>query len=592
MDQQSKDQILVFLNQYAEVFNASLREILLKDKPLDDFSQHFISMFDPDKVGELFSMAMQFDPSELMHTHRQFMQKQAELWQQTTKVMLGESQAEVITESKGDNRFKDQDWQNNPVYHYLKQAYLLNSEMLQNMVSELQFSDPKAEEQMKFYVRQYINSVSPTNHILTNPEVCREIVETNGQNLIKGAQNFLKDLQQSPVDAFRITQTDPNAFTLGENLATTPGKVIFQNDLMQLLQYTPTTEQVFKVPLLITPPFINKYYILDLDKQKSLVRWLVAQGHSVFVVSWVNPESDKSNVDFTDYMEQGTIAALKVVKKISKSRKVNTVGWCVGGTLLSISNAYLAAKKDYSVNSMTLLTTLLDFSQPGELSHYLSDDMLPLIEKQVDQKGVLDGRVLALGFSMLRENNLFWSFFINNYLKGKDPAPFDILYWNSDPTNLPAAFFKQYIHETYRSDNLKKGNLTINGVTIDLSRIKVPSYFLATLADHIVLWQGAYSGTQLVSGSKRFVLAGSGHLAGVINPPEKGKYPHWTNDNLEGSAESWFENADKHEGSWWPDWQNWLAPISGAQIPAMELGQHKDFPVIEDAPGSYVKVRI
>ncbi|UAA37326.1 class I poly(R)-hydroxyalkanoic acid synthase [Paraneptunicella aestuarii] len=595
IDEQSAQQILGYLNQCTEIFNEGIKS-LFTENPLDAEQSNqntpFLSLFQPEKMSELLTKGAQIDPAKLVENHIHYMQKQAELWQEATKAMLGQHADTVIEEPQNDARFKDKDWQENPVFNYLKQAYLLNSEMLNNVINAMEFSDPKAEEQVKFYTRQYINSVAPTNHILTNPEICRDILESKGENLLKGIKNFVKDLEQSPLDAFKITQTDPSAFTLGENLATTPGKVVYQNKLIQLIHYQPTTETVHENPILITPPFINKYYILDLDQKKSLVRWLVSQGYSVFVISWVNPDAEYADVDFSQYMELGPIAATTVVKKITKARKINMVGWCVGGTLLAITVAYLKAKRNHCVNSMTLLTTLLDFSQPGEIQHFLSDDLLPSLEQKVEQKGYLDGRMLGMGFSLLRENNLFWSFFINNYLKGKDPAAFDILHWNSDATNLPAAFFKEYIGNTYKSNNLKDGKLIINDVTIDLSTIKAPSYLLSTIADHIVLWQGAYQGTKLLSGDVRFVLAGSGHLAGVINPPDKGKYPHWINNSLPETAEEWFENAEKHEGSWWPDWQAWLAEKSGKMVPAVTPGEHKDYPAIEDAPGSYVKVTL
>ena len=463
---------------------------------------------------------------------------------------------------------------------------------MQEMVDSLHFDDPKAEEQIKFYTRQYINSVSPTNNALTNPEVCRDILESKGENLIKGLQNFIKDLQQSPEAALRVSQTDVDAFTLGENLAYTPGDVIYQNDLIQLIQYKATTKKVNEVPLLFIPPFINKFYVLDMDEQKSLIKWSVSQGHTVFVISWVNPDTTLSHKGFNDYMHEGPIAALDVIEQVTKSSKVNVVGYCIGGTLLATTQSYLFAKGDNRINSLTFLTTLLDFEEPGEIGVYLSDQMLPFLKKDIHEKGVLDGRVLGLAFSMLRENSLFWSYFVNNYLKGKDPAPFDILYWNSDSSNLPAQTFDFYMTNTYQENNLiKDGAVEIDGVPIELSKITTPSYFLATIADHIVLWKSSYQGAKIFSGPTRFVLAGSGHLAGVINSVDHGKYPHWVNDELPDSAEHWFEGATQKEGSWWTDWNNWILPQSGNQVNARKQGSKK-FMSIEAAPGSYVKKRI
>ena len=588
--QDSEATVLEYIEQFSAVFNERLQDVL--SQSLASQAGNITQPIDSEQFSELLTCA-QVDPAKLVSEQMNCMQQQMQLWQSATKAMLGEKVQPVIHEARGDHRFKDEQWSKNPVYSYLKQAYLLNSKMLQNTVESLEFEDPKVAEQVKFYTRQYISAASPTNSILTNPEVCSEIIQSKGQNLVKGLENFMHDIKRSPADAFSITQTAADAFTLGETLAITPGKVIYQNDFIQLIHYTPVTEKVYKRPILITPPFINKYYILDLDKKKSLVSWLVEQGYSVFIISWVNPDERFAEKNFVDYMEQGPMAALDVVQKITRADKVNMVGWCVGGTLLATAAAYLRAKEDPRINSLTFLTTLLDFADPGEVGVYLSEKNLPAIEQAADKKGYFDGRVLGLGFSMLRENNLFWSYFVNNYLKGKDPAPFDLLYWNSDPTNFPAAAFKQYLHQTYINNNLKEaGAFVVKGIGIDLANIDVPCYFLSTIADHIVPWQGSYRGAHLVSGPSRFVLSGSGHLAGVINPQEGGKYPHWINDQLAESAESWFADSIKHEGSWWPNWNEWLAPQSGTKIKAQQPGRKKDFAVIEDAPGSYVKVRL
>ncbi|MCG7530635.1 class I poly(R)-hydroxyalkanoic acid synthase [Psychrobium sp. MM17-31] len=590
MKQTTDVNVLEYIEQFSEVFNQKFQQVL--NKTMQGSEQLGASNYDANQFNEWLNSA-NVDSAKLINNQMAFMEQQMQLWQSATKSMLGESAAPVVAEEKGDQRFVDEQWSSNPVYSYIKQAYLLNSQLLNNTLESMQFADPKVAEQVAFYTRQYINAVSPTNSILTNPEVCREIVETKGENLTRGLDNFMEDLQRSPIDAFSVTQTDADAFTLGKDLATTPGKVVYENEFIQLIQYNATTEKVHKQPILITPPFINKYYILDLNERKSLVRWLVAQGHTVFIISWVNPDDSYRDKDFGDYMKRGPIAALDVVEKIIKTNKVNMVGWCVGGTLLTTAVAYLRAKGDERVNSLTLFTTLLDFSEPGEVGVYLSDNNMPAIEQAADEKGYFDGRILGLGFSMLRENNLFWSYFVNNYLKGKDPAPFDLLYWNSDPTNFPAAAFKQYLSSTYVTNQLKEaGGITIDGVAIDLAKIDVPCYFLSTIADHIVPWQGSYKGTQLVSGDTTFVLAGSGHLAGVINPADGGKYPHWTSEELKEDAQQWFAGATKHDGSWWPHWQQWLSEKSGSQVKARAVGRTKAFPAIEDAPGRYVRVRL
>lgn len=589
MDPKDSNEVLDMLNQYAQQFNSMVQDVLMRKSS----SQDTAAMFDPQKLQSLLQGKVEVDSAKLIKTQMDFMRQQTELWQQATKAMLGEKSQQVATEEPSDKRFSHSDWQDNPVFSYLKQAYLINSKMLQGMLDAMEFADPKSAEQVKFYTRQYINSVSPTNYLLSNPEVCEEILKTNGQNMVKGIENFMRDLEKSPLEAFKITQTDMSAFKLGENLATTPGSVVFQNELIQLIHYTPKKAKTYARPILFVPPFINKYYILDLDERKSMVNGLLEAGHSVFMISWVNPGPELAGEDFVSYMKNGSITALDVVSTITKQPKINMVGFCVGGTLLSMTAAYLRAKGDERIGSLTLLTTLLDFSEPGEIGNYLSDEALPIMEQNADIKGIYDGRILGLSFSLLRENNLFWSYFINNYLKGKDPAAFDILYWNSDATNITAACFKQYVRTTYWENKLKEpGAVVIDGVPIDLSNIDMPVYFLTTLADHIVLWQGAYKGTQLVSGDTRFVLAGSGHLAGVINPPKTGKYPHWINPGLPDSASAWFDGATKHEGSWWPDWYQWLSGHDDNTITAPKPGKHKDFPVIEAAPGSYVKKRL
>ncbi len=590
MHEQDKDDILDTLNQYAQQFNAMVHNILTKKNSSEETS----AMFDPEKLGTLLSGdAVEVDSAKLIQTQMDFMRQQTELWQQATKAMLGENSHPVMQEEKSDRRFSHTDWQDNPIFSYMKQAYLINSKMLQGMISSMQFKDPKSEEQVKFYTRQYINSVSPTNYLLSNPEVCEEILKTKGQNMVKGIENFMRDLEKSPLEAFKITQTDMDAFEVGVNLATTEGQVIYQNELMQLIHYKPKVEKTYSTPVLFVPPFINKYYILDLDERKSAVKGLLDSGFSVFMISWVNPDASLADKDFFDYMKQGPIEALDVVCDITGKKKVNMVGFCVGGTLLSAATSYLRAKKDTRIESLTLLTTLLDFSEPGEVGNYLTEDALPIMEQNADIKGIYDGRILGLSFSLLRENNLFWSYFINNYLKGKDPAAFDILFWNSDATNITASCFKQYIRTTYWENKLKDpGAVEVDGIPIDLGNIDVPVYFLTTLADHIVLWQGAYKGTQLVKGDTRFVLAGSGHLAGVINPPETGKYPHWTNEKLPESASEWFDGAVKHDGSWWPNWHEWLISHRKTKVNAPQPGEHEKYPIIEAAPGSYVKKQL
>lgn len=580
-----------YIQQLAAHFNDAAKDIMLKQ--LSQESGAEMSLFDPSKFSEMFNGDLEVDTSKIVSEQIHFMEQQMQLWQDMAKSFLGDQSSPLIHEDKTDRRFKDKEWNDNPAFSYLKQMYLLQSKTLENMLDAITFPDQKSESQAKFFTRQYINSISPTNYVMTNPEVCREVVRTEGKNLVKGAENFLRDLEQSPLEALKVTQTNVDAFELGKDLAVTPGKVIFQNDLIQLIHYAPETEETFSTPLLFVPPIINKYYVLDLDEKKSMVRWLVANGYPVFMISWVNPGSELSEKDFSCYMKEGPLAAIEVVKKVTRARKVNMVGFCIGGTLLASSAAYLSSKGDQSINSLTFLTTLLDFKEQGEIGNYLSEYSLPLIEEAADIKGYFDGRILSMSFSMLRENNLFWSYFINNYLKGEDPAAFDILYWNSDSTNLASACFKEYLRATYWENKLKvPGELVLDGVPIDLSQVDVPCYFLAAVADHIVLWQGAYESAKLMSGESKFVLGGSGHIAGVINPPEQGKYPYWSNDEWPDSADEWQKGAKQVDSSWWLDWESWLQGKSGKMKKAVVPGKSKSYPPLEDAPGSYVKRRI
>lgn len=590
----NENEVMAYLEKYASVFNTMAQEILTRSKNDKIPAADPQNLFDLQKLQGFFNNHVKLDSNKLIAQQMQYMQKQTDLWQQASKAMMSQELAkDTPADASKDKRFSHQNWQENPVYNYIKESYLLNADMLNGMVDAIEFADEKQKNQAKFYTRQYVNSLSPSNFVLTNPEVCEEVLKTKGQNLIKGMQNFLEDLEDSPLEAFKMRQTDSDAFTLGENLANTPGKVVFENELIQLIHYEPIKARQYATPVLITPPFINKYYVLDLDQKKSMVKGLLESGYAVFMISWINPGPELAEYTFTDYMIKGPLVAIEQTKAISGQAQVNLTGFCVGGTLCSMLVAYLRAIGDESVASLTLLTTLLDFSQPGEVGNYFSEDMLPMIEQNADNKGVFDGRIIGMSFSLLRENSLFWSFFIDNYLKGKDPAPFDILYWNSDSTNIPSACFKQYLRATYWEDRLKvPGGLTVNGVGIDLGKIDIPTYFLSTVADHIVLWKSAYEGTKLVKGPSRFVLAGSGHLAGVINPTVGGKYPHWLNDQLADTPEQWLENATQQEGSWWPDWHKWLQNTSGKKIKSLKPGAADSHPPLMDAPGTYVMKRL
>lgn len=598
MNSHDKQEILAYLEKFGGIFNEMMGEVterILKQQihaDLNPFNEELM------KNAAQLNAKVNVDPRKFVEQQIEFMEKQQQLWQNASRAMLGEQFVPIVSSDGDDKRFKDGDWDGNPAFAYIKQAYLLNAEYMNKLVDVLDFEDKKIKEQVKFYTRQFINSLSPTNYVLTNPEVCREILTTQGENLAKGVDNFMRDLKNSPNEAFKITQVDIGAFCLGENLATAKGQVIFQNELIQLLQYVPTQTQVFAKPLLFFPPFINKYYILDLDQQKSMVKWLVDQGYTVFMVSWVNPDETHSDITFDDYVFKGVLASLDAVQSITEQSSINAVGYCVGGTLLAMAQAYLTAIGDKRINSLSLFTTLLDFSEPGEVGNYVSKQMLPIVEQSIAAKGYFDGRILALSFSLLRENNLFWSFFIENYLKGKDPTPFDILYWNSDSTNVPGKAFLYYLHNMYMENNLVKPNvLSVAETPIDISKINVPTYCLTAQADHIVLWQSAYKGAQNLGCFSaehqfRFVMTESGHVAGVINPPAKGKYPYWVNDDLPETHEQWLAGAKQHAGSWWNDWNAWLQSRSGDKIDSISTLGNKDYPPSEDAPGSYVRRRL
>lgn len=592
MNQEDKYKVLGYVDKFSGVFNDMMQEVtkrIVSNQADTDLSQFLQSDF----KGKDIANAVKVNPEKFVQHQLAFLEKQQQLWQNASKAFMGEEFEAVIREDKGDKRFCDEDWEGNPGFNYIKQAYLVNAEYMRELVNVLEFEDKSTEELVRFYTRQFINSISPSNYVLTNPEVCREILDTQGENLAVGIDNFMRDLERSPDEAFKITQVKKDAFELGKDLAITAGKVIYENELIQLIHYSPKAELNYKIPLLIIPPFINKYYILDLNEKKSLVNWLLQKGYSVFMVSWVNPDDSLRELSFDEYISKGVIAAIDVVEKISSSKKINMAGYCVGGTILGIAQAYLKSQGDERIESLSFFTTLFDFSEPGEVGTYLSQQLIPWVEKSVVSRGYMDGRVLGLSFSLLRENNLFWSFFIEHYLKGKDPMPFDILYWNSDSTNLPAKAFLYYLNNMYLDNKLiEKDQVSIHDVSIDLSKVDVPCYCLAAQADHIVLWQAAYKSAKCLGGDVRFVLTESGHVAGVVNPADKGKYPHWVNASLTDDASEWFENANQIQGSWWGDWESWLKDRSGEQRKALQVGKKKQYPPIEDAPGRYVKHRL
>ncbi len=529
------------------------------------------------------------NPQEWMEMLTKYQQEQLALWNQLFNVNVeavpGLSKLEP---ESGDRRFAAREWNENPIFDYIKQSYLLASKSLTQW-SEYAQLDDENKKKLAFYTKYFIDAMSPTNFAVTNPEVMREAVESKGQSLVNGLRNLLDDMGKG-----RITMTDESAFELGKNLAVTEGAVIFQNRIMQLIQYKPTTEKVSDRPLLIVPPSINKFYILDLQPANSFVKYAVDQGNTVFLISWVNPDESLKDTRWDDYIEEGVIEATKIIQAITGAKKLNAVSWCVGGTLLASTLAVMHAKKIHtSVASATFFTTMVDFSDVGDLGVFIDENQIAQREAQLKQTGILSGKDLALAFSMIRANDLIWSYVVNNYLRGQSPTPFDILYWNSDPTNLPANMYSDYIRNMYLDNKLSQPNaLEMCGVPIDLSGIKTPAYFLSTIDDHIAPWKSTFIGTELLSGGTEFVLGASGHIAGVINPPAKNKRRYWYNGELGKGADHWLETAKSEKGSWWSHWSAWLKKRGGAEIDAPQTLGNNEYTQIEPCPGSYVKKRI
>jgi polyhydroxyalkanoate synthase len=528
------------------------------------------------------------DPGKLAAAQGELFRSYADLWGRSVRRFLGEEVEPVVEPEPGDNRFKDPDWSNTQVFDFWKQSYLITSRWAENLTRNTEGIDDKTRKKALFYLNQMLAAFSPSNFPLTNPEVVRTTLQTNAENLVQGMTHFVHDLEQSK-DLLRISQTDLSAFEIGRNLAVTPGKIIFQNDLIQLIQYAPATEEVYERPLLMIPPWINKYYILDLVPQKSFVKWAVDQGFTVFLVSWVNPDARLAQKTFEDYMREGILAAIDAIVRQTGSPKINALGYCVGGTVLAAALAYMAANGDDRVDSATFLAAQVDFSEAGDLLVFIDDAQLKSLEEMMAEHGYLDGSRMAAVFNMLRPRDLIWPYVINNYLLGKKPFPFDLLYWNADSTRLPAANHAYYLREFYHLNRLAKGEMELGGVRLDLSRVKIPIYELFIKEDHIAPAASVYRGSKLFGGPVRHVMAGSGHIAGVVNPPVNHKYQFWTGGRA-GSFEEWMTTARETPGSWWPDWAAWLAAYSGPKIPGRNPSNGPLW-AIEDAPGSYVKNR-
>ena len=555
----------------------------LKDKP-------------PSELGEVvktFSAVAEYwlsDKERAAELQMKIGKAYLDLWGSSMRRLAGEQAPPVIAPSPRDKRFNDPEWKSNQYFDFVMQLYLLTTQWAQDLVRNAEGLDPHTRKKAEFYVQQISNALAPSNFVLTNPEVLRETLASSGDNLVRGMKMLAEDIEAGH-GTLRIRQSDPSNLVVGVNMATTPGKVIYQNELMQLIQYAPATENVLRTPLLIVPPWINKFYILDLKPEKSFIKWCVDQGITVFVISWVNPDKSLGAKTFDDYMREGPLAAMDAIERATGEMKVHTMGYCVGGTLLASTLAWLAEKRRVRVTSATFLAAQVDFTNAGDLLVFVDEDQISALERDMQASGVLEGSKMAMAFNMLRSNDLIWSYVVSNYLKGQPPSSFDLLHWNSDATRMPAANHSYYLRNCYLENRLSTGSMVLDNTLLDLSKVKVPIYNLATREDHIAPADSVLYGSQFFGGPVKYVLSGSGHIAGVVNPPSSGKYQFWTNDNIKDvTLADWLKGAQEHKGSWWPDWRQWLASIDAEEMPARAVGTEA-LPPIEDAPGSYVRVR-
>ena len=535
------------------------------------------------KVGQYWSA----DPLRIMAAQTSLFSSYLAVWSHALSQARGEKAEPAFSPKPGDRRFNDPEWTRNPVFSALKQFYLATAFWAEDLVDRAEDLDEHTRHKARFYVEQINNALSPSNFALTNPEVLRETAASNAENLVRGMRMLAEDIETGG-GALRIRRTDAKAFKVGENLASTPGKVIFQNDICQIIQYAPMTEKVLKRPLLVVPPWINKFYVLDMAPDKSLIRWMIEQGHTVFIISWVNPDERHAEKSFEHYMREGILQALDTIKEATGEAEVNALGYCVGGTLLAVTLGYMAATGDDRIVSATFLTTQVDFEHAGDLKVFADADQIASLEADMAKTGYLAGSRLATAFNLMRSNDLIWPYVVNNYMKGKEPLPFDLLYWNSDATRMPAANHSFYLRNCYLENNLSKGRMVVAGERIDLGKVTIPVYNLATREDHIAPAKSVFLGSSAFGGPVRFVMTGSGHIAGVVNPPAKKKYQYWTGEDPEGSLEDWLDKAEEHVGSWWGDWQQWIEGLDNRRARKRRPGGTKLKP-IEDAPGSYVR---
>ncbi len=530
------------------------------------------------------------NPEELGKKQAELFADYIKIWTNSLARYIGQEEKPIYSPDPRDRRFKDNTWNNDFIFDFLKQSYIFTNKWCHEFIVNLQGIDEKTKNKLDFYTKQFLDAVAPSNFAFTNPEVIKETINSKGRNLLNGMHNLIHDIENSK-HFLNISTTNSDAFKIGQNIATTKGKVVYRNDLIELIQYNPVQEKIYKTPLLIIPAWINKYYILDLSPENSFVKWALEQGYNVFMISWANPDSKLANKQFEDYMLEGPIEAINIIEKITGEKEINALGYCLGGTLLSCTLSYLKTKGINSIKTATLLTTMIDFKNAGDLCLFIDEEYLTKLDKQMQKQGFLEGGDMAAIFSVLRANDLIWSFVVNNYLLGREPFPFDILYWNSDTTRLPADTHSFYLHNMYIKNALiKKGGISLNNTPIDISKIDTHLYILSTSEDHIAPWKTTYTTTQIVQSQVKFVLSASGHVAGVVNPPTNKKYYYFINPNITTSPEDWLKYAQKNAGSWWPDWTNWLSNFSGEKITAKESNKANIKPLYE-APGEYIKIR-
>ena len=581
-----KSYILQFFSSHDDIWK-KLQEFYYGQSPINEA----LAQLNKEDMS-LFFEALSKNPARMMEMQWSWWQGQIQIYQNVLMRSVAKDVAPFIQPESGDRRFNSPLWQEHPNFDLLSQSYLLFSQLVQNMVDVVEGVPDKVRYRIHFFTRQMINALSPSNFLWTNPEVIQQTVAEQGENLVRGMQVFHDDVMNSG-KYLSIRMVNSDSFSLGKDLAYTPGAVVFENDIFQLLQYEATTENVYQTPILVVPPFINKYYVLDLREQNSLVNWLRQQGHTVFLMSWRNPNAEQKELTFADLITQGSVEALRVIEEITGEKEANCIGYCIGGTLLAATQAYYVAKRlKNHVKSATYMATIIDFENPGSLGVFINEPVVSGLENLNNQLGYFDGRQLAVTFSLLRENTLYWNYYIDNYLKGKEPSDFDILYWNSDGTNIPAKIHNFLLRNLYLNNELISPNaVKVNGVGLNLSRVKTPSFFIATQEDHIALWDTCFRCADYLGGESTLVLGESGHVAGIVNPPSRNKYGCYTNAAKFENTKQWLDGAEYHPESWWLRWQAWVTPYTGEQVPARNLG-NAQYPSIEAAPGRYVLVNL